>query len=193
MCKYVCFSVLCITFVIVFFSTWDIITGKSQIPKVHMDVALTQFTLSPTNNTLYYNLQANITFRNPYSKVGIKFYKTNFYLMYQGQRLGTKRIPDAFYLTHKKEKSIVNVVLGGQKELELINGDERFFYASDTKNGFYNINLKLRLKMKYEAMRVPTGIHAHQIMCHDFEVPLSSESNVSSVRFDITGCSCKIA
>ncbi|XP_071704733.1 NDR1/HIN1-like protein 3 [Rutidosis leptorrhynchoides] len=190
---FVAICCICISGLIgAYFSVWSKLTSeRSHIPKVHVDVALTQFTLSPTNNTLYYNLPANITFQIPTSLVGITFYKTNLYLMYQGQLLGTQRISEAFSLQHKKKKSIVNVTLGGQHELKLNHGDERLVYESDNKSGFYLINVMLRLKMKFKALGLPTKRYAYQIMCDNMEVPLSSEGNVSSVssvRLDITKC-----
>ncbi|XP_071704844.1 uncharacterized protein [Rutidosis leptorrhynchoides] len=108
--------------------------------------------------------------------------------MYQGQLLGTQRISEAFYLQHKEEKSIVNVTLGGQHELQLIHGDERMVYTLEYKKGFYLINLMLRLKMKFKALGLPTKRYAYQIMCDNALLPLSSEGNVSSARFYIEDC-----
>ncbi|XP_071719306.1 NDR1/HIN1-like protein 2 [Rutidosis leptorrhynchoides] len=107
---------------------------------------------------------ANVTFRNPYSRVGIHVYKIDANLMYQGQRFGTTAV-DGFYLRHKKEKSNVNVVLSGEQVLQLINGNEMLVYASETKNGVYNIGVKVRLAMRSRAMWSDNYEQKFEFMC----------------------------
>ncbi|XP_071726955.1 NDR1/HIN1-like protein 3 [Rutidosis leptorrhynchoides] len=111
------------------------VDGNSQKVNVN-DVTITQFMLSPTINTLYYNLAVNMTFRNTYKKLGIRVGLhvdiKQVDLMYQGQRLGTKEVLQEFYLKSKREKSNVTAVLRGEQLLQLINGDERFVYESQS-------------------------------------------------------------
>ncbi|XP_071712893.1 NDR1/HIN1-like protein 2 [Rutidosis leptorrhynchoides] len=163
-----------------------------SIPKVQVnDVTLTQFMLSPTNNTLYYNLSVNTTFQNPSSQVGIHFDKIVANLMYHGQRLGTKAMHDVYYLNHKEQKTNVNVALRGEHVLQLINGDEKLVYELETKNGVYNIGLNVRLAMRLRAIWLDDFDETCQFMCDNLQVPLNPEGKVSSAKFGSTKCSYK--
>ncbi|XP_071687433.1 NDR1/HIN1-like protein 2 [Rutidosis leptorrhynchoides] len=148
----------------------------NNTPEVDVnDVTLTRFMLSPTKNKLYYYVAANMTFRNPYSNyVGIYFDIIDVDLMYQGQRLGTKEMPDVFYLPPNEEKSVMNVVLRGEHVLQLINGDEKLVYASENKSGVYKIGVKARIVMRSRVMWVNTEKHTYKIICDNLEVPLTS-------------------
>ncbi|XP_071704402.1 NDR1/HIN1-like protein 3 [Rutidosis leptorrhynchoides] len=144
---------------------------ESTIPQVEVDdVNLTGFMLSPTNNTLYYDVAANMTFKNPYSKVGIQFDKIDADLMYQGQRLGTKVMLDVFYLPPNKEKSNVNVILRGEHVLQLINGDEKLVYASENKSGVYKIGLKVRIVTSFMWLNLNSGRTTVEIMCDNLQI-----------------------
>lgn len=60
---------------------------RPNAPKFHVNEAtLTEFTLSPNNNTLYYNLAVNMTFRNPNKRIGIYFDKVEARPEYYGKR-----------------------------------------------------------------------------------------------------------
>ncbi|XP_071686964.1 putative syntaxin-24 [Rutidosis leptorrhynchoides] len=159
-----------------------------NIPKVDVDdVTLTRFMLSPINNTLYYYLVVGkMTFINPYSFVGLQFDKIDADLMYQGQQLGTKEItPDddddvVFYLPPHTKKSIENVVLRGERVLQLIHGDEKLVYESQSKIGVYKIGVKVRIVVSSFAMWLFTEQDTYEISRKNLEVPLSSAAQISS-------------
>nr|XP_043638404.1 NDR1/HIN1-like protein 3 [Erigeron canadensis] len=164
-----------------------ILVAFSRNPKYHVDdVTLTQFELSPTNNTLYYNLAVNITF--PDSKDGIHYDKIRANVMYHGQRLMTKHV-QGFYLDQKKNNN-VNVLFKGQQLLVLDNGDEKELYESESKDGVYEIDLKLRFKSKLTdfSWELGPGYLESKVACH-LKVPLiSSQNKVPFVEFERTYC-----
>ncbi|XP_071700284.1 NDR1/HIN1-like protein 3 [Rutidosis leptorrhynchoides] len=172
--------ILCLILFVIFVLTFGVIT-TSTIPRVEVDdVTLTRFILSPTNNTLYFCVAAKITFRNPYSIVGIQFDKIDVNLMYQNERLGTKEMSDVFLLLANQEKSFVNVVLRGERVLQLNHGDEKLVYESEIKSGVFKIGVKVRTVIRARAMLV-TEQNAYEYMFDNLEVPLSSiDEEVSS-------------
>ncbi|KAI3798322.1 hypothetical protein L1987_33593 [Smallanthus sonchifolius] len=120
---------------------------RPNAPKFHVnDATLTQFTLSPTNNTLYYNLAVNMTFRNPNRRIGIYYDKIEANAEYHDQRLDTRSL-ETFYLGHKKERDL-SAVFSGEQVLGAGDGDLRREYTSDGAGGAYNIDLKLKLRVR---------------------------------------------
>ncbi|XP_071727404.1 putative syntaxin-24 [Rutidosis leptorrhynchoides] len=141
-----------------------------NFPKVDVhDVTLTQFTLSPPNNTLYYNLVANITFRNTYRKIGMHFDRIDAGLMYQGQRMGTKHL-DVFSLEPKEEKTFLNVVLRGQRVLQLLN----LVYEDENKSGVYKVGVNVTIVMWSNIHLVNTDTDTYNLVCDNLELPLNS-------------------
>ncbi|XP_071694682.1 putative syntaxin-24 [Rutidosis leptorrhynchoides] len=122
-----------------------------------------------------------MTFRNPYSKlVDIHFDKIDADLMYQGQRLGTKEVSGMFSLLPKNEKTIGNVVLRGQRVLQLINGDEYLEYASEKESGVYKIGVRVRIMFSSKAMLVNGFPLMIEVLFDNLEVPLNFVGEVSS-------------
>nr|XP_043638406.1 NDR1/HIN1-like protein 3 [Erigeron canadensis] len=163
----------------------------SNDPEFHVDdVTPTQFELSPTNNTLYYNLDVNMTFRNPNNKFGIHYDKIRANVMYHGQRLMTKHV-QGFYLGHKMNNN-VNLSVKGQQLLVLLeNGvDEKEFYESESRNGVYEIDLKLRIKMRLTTTLSWEFFNSRhfnsRVVCH-LKIPLISSQD-SKVEFERTHC-----
>ncbi|MCD7455532.1 harpin-induced protein 1 domain containing protein, expressed [Datura stramonium] len=64
-------------------------------------LTLTQFDLSNTNNTLYYDLALNMTVRNPNKRIGIYYDSIEARAMYQGQRFDSQ-ILETFYQGHRE-------------------------------------------------------------------------------------------
>ncbi|KVI08342.1 NDR1/HIN1-like protein 3 [Cynara cardunculus var. scolymus] len=118
---------------------------RPNAPKFHVnDAVLTQFNLSPDNNTLYYNLAVNMTFRNPNRRIGIYYDKIQANAEYHDRRFATRDL-ETFYLGHKKEKDVGTVFSGSQV---VVLGDDRSRYDSERSDGVYYIDLKLRLRIR---------------------------------------------
>ncbi|KAI3511993.1 hypothetical protein L1887_19155 [Cichorium endivia] len=158
---------------------------RPNVPKFHVaDATLTRFTLSPTNNTLYYNLAVNMTFRNPNRRLGIYYDKIEANAMYHDQRFATADL-QGFYLGHKMENN-VNVVFKGE-QLVVLGGGDKSKYDSEKSDDVYNIDLKLRLKIRFKVWFAKTPKFKPKFEC-DLKVPLSSKGKVSSASFERTKC-----
>ncbi|GKC92387.1 NDR1/HIN1-like protein 3, partial [Tanacetum coccineum] len=119
---------------------------RPSTPKFHVNEAtLTQFTLSPNNNTLYYNLAVNMTFRNPNKRIGIYYDRIEAIGEYHGERFDSKFL-ETFYLGHKQENDL-STVFSGERLVVLGNGD-KLKYTKESSDGVYEIDLKLKLKMR---------------------------------------------
>ncbi|XP_071699721.1 uncharacterized protein [Rutidosis leptorrhynchoides] len=81
--------------------------------------------------------------------VNMHFKKVDANLVYGRQILGAKEI-GMIYLPPNEEKSNVNVVLRGERVLQLINGDEKLVYESENKSGVYKIGLKVRFHLRQQ-------------------------------------------
>ncbi|KAK9058696.1 hypothetical protein SSX86_023538 [Deinandra increscens subsp. villosa] len=159
---------------------------RPNVPKFHVDdVTLTKFTLSPTNDTLYYNLAVNMTFRNPNRRLGIYYDTIEANALYHGRRFSTADV-QGFYLGHKKENNVTAVFKGEQ--VVRFSGNERSKYDSEKNDGdVYKIDLKLRLKIRFKVWWAKTPKFKPRFDC-DLKVPLSSKGKVSSAQFERTKC-----
>ncbi|KAK9068550.1 hypothetical protein SSX86_012665 [Deinandra increscens subsp. villosa] len=158
---------------------------RPNVPKFHVDdVTLTQFTLSPANDTLFYNLAVNLTFRNPNRRLGIYYEQIQADAVYHGLRFSTAEV-QGFYLGHKKENSFGAVFKGEQ--LVAIGG-AKSRYDSEKSEDLYRIDLKLRLKMRLKAWWVKTPRFKPKFEC-DLKVPMRSKGkNSTAEKFGRTKC-----
>ncbi|KAL8204838.1 hypothetical protein R6Q57_010461 [Mikania cordata] len=156
---------------------------RPNVPKFHVDDAtLTRFTLSPTNDTLYYNLAVNMTFRNPNRRLGIYYDKIEANAMYHGRRFATAEV-QGFYLGHKKENNVSSVFKGEQ----VVDDGVISKYDLEKSDDVYRIDLKLRLKIKFKVWFAKSPKFTPKFDC-DLKVPLSSKGKVSSAKFERTKC-----
>ncbi|XP_071721097.1 NDR1/HIN1-like protein 3 [Rutidosis leptorrhynchoides] len=159
---------------------------RPNVPNFHVDdVSLTQFTLADNNNTLYYNLAVNMTFRNPNRRLGIYYDKIEANAMYHDQRLSTAEI-EGFYLGHKKENNNMSTVFKGE-QIVVFKSNEKLKYESENKDEVYKIDLKLRLKIRFKVWWMKTPKFKPKLEC-ELKVPLSGKGKVNSVKFERTNC-----
>ncbi|KAG5541813.1 hypothetical protein RHGRI_021600 [Rhododendron griersonianum] len=122
--------------------------------KFHVtDAALTQFNLT-TTNTLYYNLDLNLTIRNPNKHIGIYYDRVEARAFYGGQRFAATTLP-RFY-QGKKNTTELNVVLKGQNIVvagQGNNDDLLSDYNSEKGSGVYGIDVKLYLRVRFKLRR----------------------------------------
>lgn len=158
---------------------------RPNVPKFHVaDATLTRFTLSPTNNTLYYNLSVNMTFRNPNRRLGIYYDKIEANALYHGQRFSTAEV-ESFYLGHKKENDVSAVFKGEQ--VVVLGDRQKSKYDSENGDGVYNIDLKLKLRIRFKVWWAKTPKFKPKFEC-DLKVPLTTKGKVSSAKFERTKC-----
>ncbi|KAL4578300.1 hypothetical protein LXL04_014421 [Taraxacum kok-saghyz] len=157
---------------------------RPNAPKFHVNEAtLTQFTLSPDNNTLYYNLAVNMTFRNPNRRIGIYYDKIEANAEYYGKRFSTRDL-DTFYLGHKRENNVGTVFVGEQ--VVVLENDDRSRYSTETNDRIYNIDLKLKLRLRLKVGWAKPKFKP-KLEC-ELKVPITSGGRVSSTGFQRTKC-----
>lgn len=138
--------------------------------------SLTQFNLT-TDNTLQYNLDLNLTVRNPNKRIGIYYdtFQVNGY--YGDQRLATQNLTP-FYQGHKNTTELSTVFDGQQL---LLGASELSNYNSEKSNGYYNIDVQLNLKLRVKVGWIKVGHFKPKINC-DLSVPSSAGGTFQTTR-----------
>jgi hypothetical protein len=176
------FSVL-LTAGLILFLLW--LAFRPTRVKFHVtDAALTQFNLNTTNatgSTLYYNLDLNLTIRNPNKHIGIYYDRIEARAFYGGQRFDVNTLTP-FY-QGKKNTTELNVVFQGQH----IVVNDVSMYDSEKGSGIYSIDVKLYLRVRFKLRAVKTPRFKPKIEC-DLKVPLDSNGKASSGTFQTTKC-----
>ncbi|XP_058210125.1 NDR1/HIN1-like protein 3 [Rhododendron vialii] len=170
---------------LVIFLFWLALRPINRV-KFHVtDAALTKFSLNTTTtgNNLYYNLDLNLTIRNPNKHIGIYYDSVEARAFYGGQRFATKTLP-RFY-QGKKNTTVLNVVLEGQDIA--VNNDLLSDYNSEKGSGVYSIDVKLYLRVRFKLRDVKTPRFKPKIEC-DLKVPLDSNNGTASGTFQTTKC-----
>ncbi|XP_076932596.1 NDR1/HIN1-like protein 3 [Bidens hawaiensis] len=156
---------------------------RPNAPKFHVNEAtLTQFTLSPNNDTLYYDLAVNMTFRNPNRRIGIYYDRIEANAMYHDKRFNTQNL-ERFYLGHKKEKYL-SAVFRGEQNLAIGSGDTRSEYNKDRDAELYDIDLKLKIRLRLKVWWAKPKFKP-RFEC-ELKVPLSGSG--STLGFQRTKC-----
>ena len=137
------------------------------------EASLTQFDLSSTNNTLYYDLALYMTIRNPNKRIGIYYDKIEARALYEGERFDTIDL-QRFYQGHKKT-DYLSPVFKGQNLLVLGSKVSRF--NSDKSSGSYDIDVKLYLKVRFKMGPFKPKFKP-KIEC-DLKLPLESTGRTS--------------
>jgi hypothetical protein len=112
--------------------------------KVHATSAsLTQFSLA--NGSLQYNLDVNMSIRNPNKRIGLYYDYIEAQTYYDGSRFGFDDSLKAFYQGHKNT-SYIEPVFNGKNAL--VGDSVTSTYNKETSDGYYNIELKVRPTMR---------------------------------------------
>ncbi|KAF5803584.1 putative Late embryogenesis abundant protein [Helianthus annuus] len=156
-----CIFQILITLAIITLVVWFIFCPN--VPKFHIDdVTLTQFNLSDSNDTLHYNLNVNMTFRNPNCRLGIYYDKIEANGLYHGVRFSTVDVV-GFYLGHKKGNN-VSAVFKGEQVVSGVKGK----YEAENGDGVFKIDLKLRLKIRFKVWCMKTPKFKPKFDCEGF-------------------------
>lgn len=138
------------------------------------DATLTQFDLSTTNNTVYYNLALNMTVRNPNKRIGIYYDNIEARALYEGERFATTNL-ETFYQGHKTT-DYLSPVFKGQNIL-VLGSKDLSTYNKDKTAGSYDIDVKLYLKLRFK-MGAFKPKFKPRIEC-DLKLPLESTGGTS--------------
>lgn len=148
------------------------------------DATLTQFDLSTTNNTIFYDLALNMTIRNPNKRIGIYYDSIEARAMYQGQRFASTNL-EPFYQGHKNTSSLRPVFKG--QSLVLLGDREKSNYNNEKNLGVFEMEVKLYMRIRLKVGWIKTHKIKPKIEC-DFKVPLGSNGRSSSANFEETRC-----
>ncbi|CAH9068440.1 unnamed protein product [Cuscuta epithymum] len=146
------------------------------------NASLTQFDYSASRNTLNYNLAVNMSIRNPNKRIGVYYDSIEVRALYDKQRFSVANIDPFFQET--KNTSNIQSVFKGQNPLPLGDSSE---YSSQKKNGGFEIQLKLYLKVRLKFWLIKSKKIKYSIDCDLNYVPLIS-NGTSAGDFERTRC-----
>lgn len=159
---------------------WLIFRPINKINVNVTDASLSQFNLTSDNN-LHYNLALNITVRNPNKKIGIYYDQIEANAYYENLRFATLTVPP-FYQGYKNT-TYLNPVFSGQ-QLMVLGADAVSEYKTETSAGVYEIDLKLKMKIRFKLGRINTWRFKPTMDC-DLKVPLGSSGGAVSGDCDL--------
>ncbi|KAK7345243.1 hypothetical protein VNO77_15837 [Canavalia gladiata] len=148
---------------------------RPNVLKFHVsDATLSKF--SYDNNTLFYDLAANVTIRNPNRRVGVYYDDIEALTLYQTVRFGYQTLGPFFQ--HPKNTTVLNPVFKSQQVIPFTS-DQVSDMETEKKSGVFSINLRLNLKVRFKIAFFKTRTVQPKILCA-LEVPLESRKGASS-------------
>ncbi|KAI6674009.1 hypothetical protein NL676_001915 [Syzygium grande] len=158
---------------------------RPNLVKFHVtDAELTQFNLTTGNTLLNYNLNLNLTIRNPNRRIGIYYDRIEARVFYGGQRFDSQYLTP-FYQGHKNTTTL-SQAFEGQQVVVLGSGGLSDF-NSETAAGVYEIDMRLYLRVRFKLGRIKTFRIKPRIKC-GLKVPLSSSSSSATTAFQTEKC-----
>ncbi|KAL9679390.1 hypothetical protein QQ045_017249 [Rhodiola kirilowii] len=142
------------------------------------DASLTQFDLA--NSTLKYNLDFNVSVRNPNSRIGIYYDVIEANAYYKDSRFSTVNLTP-FYQGHKNT-SHLQMVFKGQQVITVDSGK----FASEKATQVFNVELRMRLRVRFrliQLLKIRVGKFKGKVDC-ELSVPVSG----SGVAFQAKRC-----
>ncbi|RAL51737.1 unnamed protein product [Cuscuta campestris] len=146
------------------------------------DATLTQFDYSASGKTLRYNLAASISIRNPNKRIGVYYDTIEARALYDNQRFDAVNLDPFFQGT--KNTSNLQSTFKGQNSLPLRDDSK---YSEQKRNGAYEIDLKLYLKIRLKFWFIKSKTFKCTINCNLEKVPLVS-NGTSPGNFERTTC-----
>lgn len=149
--------------------------------KVHATSAsLTQFSLS--NGSLQYNLNVNMSIRNPNRRIGLYYDYIEASSYYDGSRFGFDNSLEPFYQGHKNT-SYIDTKFNGQNAL--VSDSVASTYSKEKNDGYYNIELKVRPKLRLKIWIFKIKHIKPKINC-DLKLPVPGTSgSFSETKCDV--------
>ncbi|KAJ3707636.1 hypothetical protein LUZ61_011341 [Rhynchospora tenuis] len=139
--------------------------------KVHATSAsLKQFTLS--NGSLDYDLDVNISIRNPNRRIGLYYDYIEAQAYYDDSRFGFDNSLQTFYQGHKNTSYIEPVFKGKNA---LVGDSIASTYNKEKSDGYYNIEVKVRPKLRLKIWIFKIKHIKPKVSC-DLKVPVPGTS-----------------
>ncbi|XP_047178561.1 NDR1/HIN1-like protein 10 [Vigna umbellata] len=173
-------------FMFSFFLFWIIISPSSV--KFHVtDASLTQFNLTTSNNTLYYNFKVNVTVRNPNNNIIVYYRKITAIAWYKDNAFGWVSLTP-FDQGHKNT-TFLQAVFVGQRVIKL-KAKQLGEYKEETNAGIHKdlaVDFDLNIRAKYARFK-SSRFNPPIVQCRRLRVPLISNGKSAS-PFSVTRCS----
>lgn len=147
------------------------------------EARLTTFNLT-ADNQLHHNLALNISVRNPNKKIGVYYDRIEARAFFEGQRFSSVQL-GKFYQGHKNT-SLLSPAFEGQN-LIVLGAEERSEFNEQKVGGFYDIDVKLYLRIRFKVGVVKTWRMKPRIKC-ELKVPLSAVNGPITTGFQRTKC-----
>lgn len=154
------------------------------------EASLTRFNFTGSNDTLYYDLDFDIIFRNPNRIMGFYYDDLTVQVYYQGNNWVDGQY-EVFYQGHKNTK-VMRYNLVGKQEPYFLDSNERSRFIKqfeqDKRVGVFPIDVKTeQFRVRVKLGRIRIGIFQPKVHCDTIKVPLSDHGkgvlSNSSVRF----------
>lgn len=161
-CQRCCSSVISLGILVLVY--W-LIFQPHQI-RAYMDTAtLSNFSLSNATSapSLTYNFNLTLSFRNPNRRIGIYYDRLSAAAFYDGSQLGPTEANFDPFFQHTKTTTVVYPAFDG-KEDNLSEGIRDAFNKEKSK-GAYNIEVRLRSKLRYKLWFVKVHGFKPKIKC----------------------------
>ncbi|KAG6513489.1 NDR1/HIN1-like protein 3 [Zingiber officinale] len=150
-------------------------------PTARVDTAsLVRFDLDGSS-TLRYNLSLGLTVRNPNRRLSFYYDRLEARAEYDENRFGFSSLP-TFYQGHKNTTVIGSILFDGTQRL-LGDSDVGETYLRETSEGFYNIDVKVRGKMRVKAWIFKLRYNRPHIDC-TLKLPVPGTGG----KFESTDC-----
>ncbi|KMZ66310.1 harpin-induced like protein 24 [Zostera marina] len=142
---------------------------------------LSKFNLE--NNTLFYNLDLDLSIRNPNRRVSIYFDRLEAETYYDGYRFGfDDKLPK--FLQGHKNTTIISPKFSGQ-QIMVQSTTVGATFEKEKDDGSFYVDLKIRTKVRFKVWFIKTNTYKPDIKCQ-LKLPVSSES--PSSPFTRTKC-----
>ncbi|KAI4364044.1 hypothetical protein MLD38_020187 [Melastoma candidum] len=155
---------------------------RPNLVKFHVTSAeLARFNVS-SNNVLDYDLNLNVTVRNPNRRIGIYYDSIEVRTFYEGQRFDSQYLPP-FYQGHKNT-TYISGAFQGQQAL-VLDGGALKAYETDRADGVYGIDANVYLRVRFKLWWFKTLKFKPRVKC-GLKVPLSTAAGAAA--FETTKC-----
>jgi Late embryogenesis abundant protein len=151
--------------------------------RAYVDTAtLSTFSLSNTSSasSLTYNFNLTLSLRNPNRRIRIYYDRLSADAFYNGLQLGPTDTNFDPFFQHTKNTTVVYPAFAG-KEDNLTEGVINVF-NKEKKEGAYNLQVKLRSKLRYKLWFVKVHGFKPKINCW-IRFPLMADGNASPAPF----------
>jgi Late embryogenesis abundant protein len=131
-----------------------------------------------TNGSLQYDLNVNMSIRNPNKRIGIYYDYIETQAYYDGSRFGFDNSFEPFYQGHKNT-SYIDTSFNGKNAL--VGDSFNSTYNKEKSDGYYNVELKFRPKLRLKIWIFKIKHIKPKVTC-DLKLPVPGTSGTFSEK-----------